>query len=139
MGYCKAGENQIFIIPMGHSRAQKAQSHTNVSRMNSGDKENSKPFSGNFSDANNASKVPSVLRTKRVRALDPGMSTDHAKDQKKLFRLFEAWKVSYECEMRGEEALLSASLTEIIPLLWKETQKNIYESLNDNLKLVLLT
>src|ERR1700736_2387848 len=27
--------------------------------------------------------------------------------------------------MRGEEALLSASLTEIIPLLWKETQKNI--------------
>jgi hypothetical protein len=54
-----------------------------------------------------------------------GMSTDHAEDQKKLFRLFEAWKVSCEREMRGEEALLSASLTEIIPLLWKETRKNI--------------
>ena len=54
-----------------------------------------------------------------------GMSTDHAEDQKKLFRLFEAWKVSCEREMRGEEAFLSASLTEIIPLLWKETQKNI--------------
>jgi hypothetical protein len=57
-----------------------------------------------------------------------GMSTDHAEDQKKLFRLFEAWKVSCEREMRGEEALLSASLTEIIPLLWKETQKNIEDA-----------
>ena len=54
-----------------------------------------------------------------------GMSTDHAEDQKKLLQLFEAWKVSCKREMRGEEALLSASLTKIIPLLWKETQKNI--------------
>jgi putative hemolysin len=54
-----------------------------------------------------------------------GMSTDHAKDQKLLFRLFEAWKLSCKREMRGKEALLSASLTEIIPLLWKETQRNI--------------
>jgi hypothetical protein len=62
--------NQIFIVPMGRSRAQKAQSHTNVSRLNSGDKENSKPFSDNFSDGNNASKAPSVLGTEHVRALD---------------------------------------------------------------------
>jgi hypothetical protein len=70
IGYCKAGENQIFIIPMGRSRAQKAQSRTNVSQLNSGNKENSKPFSGNFSDGNNASKAPSTLRTKHIRALD---------------------------------------------------------------------
>jgi hypothetical protein len=54
-----------------------------------------------------------------------GMNTDHAEDQKKLFRLFEAWKASCEREMRGEEALLSASLAEIIPLLWKEVEQNI--------------
>jgi len=55
---------------MGRSRAQKAQSRTNISQMNSGDKENSKPFSGNFSDGNDASKAPSALGTERVRALD---------------------------------------------------------------------
>ena len=56
-----------------------------------------------------------------------GMNTDHAEDQKKLFRLFEAWKASCEREMRGQEALLSASLVETIPLLWNEIEQNITE------------
>jgi hypothetical protein len=57
-----------------------------------------------------------------------GMNTDHAEDQKKLFRLFKAWKASCECEMRGTEAILSASLVDLIPLLWKETQQNIADA-----------
>jgi hypothetical protein len=54
-----------------------------------------------------------------------GMNTDHAEDQKKLFRLFLAWKESCEREMRGEEALLAASLSDILPFLWRETENNI--------------
>ena len=45
--------------------------------------------------------------------------------RKKLFQLFEAWKASCEWEMHGQEALLSASLAKIIPLLWKEIEQNI--------------
>jgi len=56
-----------------------------------------------------------------------GMNTDDAEDQKKLFRLFEAWKASCKREMRGQEALLSASLAETIPLLWNEIKQNITE------------
>jgi len=54
-----------------------------------------------------------------------GMNTDHAEDQKKLVRLFKEWKGSCEREMRGEEAILSASLADLIPLCWEETEKNI--------------
>src|SRR5882724_5702823 len=57
-----------------------------------------------------------------------GMNTDHAEDQKKLFRLFMAWKESCEREMQGQEAILSASLAEVIPLLWKEIQQNIADA-----------
>jgi hypothetical protein len=53
------------------------------------------------------------------------MNTDHAEDQKKLVRLFKEWKGSCEREMRGEEAALSASLADLIPLCWEETEKNI--------------
>jgi len=54
-----------------------------------------------------------------------GMNTDHAEDQKKLVRLFKEWKGSCKREMRGEEAILSASLADLIPLCWEETEKNI--------------
>lgn len=54
-----------------------------------------------------------------------GMNTDHAEDQKKLVRLFASWKETCEYEVRGEEALLSASIAELIPLLWVETERNI--------------
>jgi len=57
-----------------------------------------------------------------------GMNTDHAEDQKKLVRLFKTWKAACECEMRGEEALLSASLAELIPLLVEETEQNITDA-----------
>jgi len=57
-----------------------------------------------------------------------GMNTDHAEDQKKLFRLFMAWKESCEWEMWCQEAILSASLAEVIPLLWKEIQQNIADA-----------
>jgi hypothetical protein len=56
------------------------------------------------------------------------MNTDHAEDQKKLFQLFMAWKESCEREMRGQEAILSALLAEVIPLLWKEIQQNIADA-----------
>jgi hypothetical protein len=52
------------------------------------------------------------------------MNTDHAEDQKKLVQLFK-WKGSCEWEMQGEEAILSASLADLIPLCWEETKKNI--------------
>ena len=54
-----------------------------------------------------------------------GMNTDHAEDQKKLVRLFQTWKAACEREMRGQEAILSASLADLIPLLWEETERNI--------------
>lgn len=56
-----------------------------------------------------------------------GMITDHAEDQKKLVRLLEAWKASCECEMCGQEALLSTALADIVSLLWEETEQNLAE------------
>ena len=56
------------------------------------------------------------------------MNTDHAENQKKLFQLFMAWKASCEWEMQGQEAILSALLAEVIPLLWKEIQQNIADA-----------
>lgn len=60
--------------------------------------------------------------------LTTGMNTDHAKDQKKLVRLFQEWKDTCNQEICGEDALLLASMTELIPLLWSETEKNIEEA-----------
>ncbi|KIM88216.1 hypothetical protein PILCRDRAFT_3255 [Piloderma croceum F 1598] len=57
-----------------------------------------------------------------------GMNTDHAEDQKKLFRLFETWKASCKREMCGAEAILSASLADLIPLLWKEAEQNVADA-----------
>jgi hypothetical protein len=57
-----------------------------------------------------------------------GMNTDHAEDQKNLFWLFETWKASCEREMRGAEAILSASLADLIPLLWKEAEQNVTDA-----------
>ena len=54
-----------------------------------------------------------------------GMNTDHAEDQKKLFHLFLAWKESCEHEMCSEEALLAASLSDVLPFLWREPENNI--------------
>jgi len=53
------------------------------------------------------------------------MNTDHAEDQKKLFHLFLAWKESCEHEMHGAEALLAASLSNVLPFLWRETENNM--------------
>ena len=51
-----------------------------------------------------------------------GMNTDHVEDHKKLVYLFQAWKEVYEHEMHGEEAILLASLNDLIPLLLEETE-----------------
>src|ERR1700683_1773409 len=47
------------------------------------------------------------------------------RNRKRFFPLFEAWKASGEWEIHGQEALLSAPLAKIIPLLWKEIEQNI--------------
>ncbi|KDQ11676.1 hypothetical protein BOTBODRAFT_113985 [Botryobasidium botryosum FD-172 SS1] len=61
-----------------------------------------------------------------------GMSTDHAEDQKKQFRLFEEWKSLCEREKRGEEALRSASLDDdVYAILWEEIERNIMEAGGD--------
>ncbi|KAF7982031.1 hypothetical protein HWV62_30288 [Athelia sp. TMB] len=57
-----------------------------------------------------------------------GMITDHAEDQKKLVRLLETWKESCEREMRGQEALLTAAVADIMPLLVAESERNIAEA-----------
>lgn len=57
-----------------------------------------------------------------------GMNTDHAEDQKKLVRLFQSWKEACECEMCGEEAILLASLADLLPILWEETERNICDA-----------
>ncbi|KDQ10140.1 hypothetical protein BOTBODRAFT_116269 [Botryobasidium botryosum FD-172 SS1] len=57
------------------------------------------------------------------------MNTDHANDQKKLFRLFTEFKKNCEAEMRGEEAFESSeSLADIYPILWEEINRVIEEA-----------
>ncbi|KAI0042914.1 hypothetical protein FA95DRAFT_1609803 [Auriscalpium vulgare] len=53
------------------------------------------------------------------------MSSDHAEDQKKLFKLLEAWKVRIERTTRGEELLLSMASPELIDTLFKSTEEKI--------------
>ncbi|KDQ13332.1 hypothetical protein BOTBODRAFT_175645 [Botryobasidium botryosum FD-172 SS1] len=58
-----------------------------------------------------------------------GMSTNHAEDQKKQFRLFEEWKSLCEREKHGEEALCSASLdNDVYAILWEGIERNIMEA-----------
>ncbi|THU75834.1 hypothetical protein K435DRAFT_824682 [Dendrothele bispora CBS 962.96] len=46
-----------------------------------------------------------------------GMHTDHAEDQKKLFRLLQAFKQRLERERHGEKAVLSMSTPDLVRLL----------------------
>ncbi|KDQ18614.1 hypothetical protein BOTBODRAFT_103772 [Botryobasidium botryosum FD-172 SS1] len=57
-----------------------------------------------------------------------GMNTDHAEDQKKLFRLFENWKERCEQELLGEETLHLSELGDIHPILWEEIARVIDEA-----------
>ena len=48
-----------------------------------------------------------------------GMHSDHAEDQKKLFRLLKEWKAMQERELRGERALLRLSSSEFLEFITK--------------------
>jgi hypothetical protein len=57
-----------------------------------------------------------------------GLSTDHAEDQKKLFRLIQEWKKLCDRERRGEDVLLSAALLDVLPVLTKANEKKIADA-----------
>ncbi len=54
-----------------------------------------------------------------------GMHTDHAKDQKKLFRLLQTWKQRCEHEKCGEETILKSTPHELLDILFKVSQEAI--------------
>ena len=47
------------------------------------------------------------------------MHSDHAEDQKKLATLLEALKMVWDCELRGEDAMLSMDMVALFPLIAK--------------------
>jgi len=51
-------------------------------------------------------------------SLVTGMNTDNTE-------VFFAWKDSCKHEMCGTEALLTASLSDVVPFLWRETENNL--------------
>ncbi|KDQ09796.1 hypothetical protein BOTBODRAFT_178707 [Botryobasidium botryosum FD-172 SS1] len=55
-----------------------------------------------------------------IETMFAGMNTNHAEDQKKLFRIFENWKERCEQELLGEETLRLSELGDIHPILWEE-------------------
>lgn len=57
-----------------------------------------------------------------------GVSTDHAKDQKKLFDLIREWKKLLDQEQRGEQVLKEAGLLEILPVICKANKRKITEA-----------
>ncbi|PBK91256.1 hypothetical protein ARMGADRAFT_932911 [Armillaria gallica] len=54
-----------------------------------------------------------------------GMHTDHAEDQKKLFRLLKEWKQHCDREKRGEHTVLGMNSVELLSLLFKVSQEAI--------------
>ncbi|KDQ12824.1 hypothetical protein BOTBODRAFT_176235 [Botryobasidium botryosum FD-172 SS1] len=58
-----------------------------------------------------------------------GISTDHAHDQKRLFRLFGDLKLNYEAELLGEESFQSADrLEDVYPILAEEIERCIEDA-----------
>jgi hypothetical protein len=54
-----------------------------------------------------------------------GMHSDHAEDQKKLFRLLKEWKERCEREVRGENAVQALTKLELVGFLFKCSQEAI--------------
>ncbi|TFY50881.1 hypothetical protein EVG20_g11277 [Dentipellis fragilis] len=54
-----------------------------------------------------------------------GLHTDHAEDQKKLFRLLEIWKQRTEREVHGEQALKTMASEDVLKATWEATQRTI--------------
>ncbi len=57
-----------------------------------------------------------------------GMHTDHAEDQKKLFRLLQTWKQRCEREKRGEKTILKSTPHELLDILFKVSQDAIIDA-----------
>ena len=51
-----------------------------------------------------------------------GMLTDHAEDQKKLVRLFMAWKQACEWEVHGERFVAALPPSDVAQFLWGLTE-----------------
>jgi hypothetical protein len=56
------------------------------------------------------------------------MIMDHANDQKKLKQLFQELKIHYDCEIRGEHALLLLSPDELLRMLCKLNTKKFEDA-----------
>ncbi len=56
------------------------------------------------------------------------MHTDHAEDQKKLFRLLQTWKQRCEWEKRGEKTILKSTPHELLDILFKVSQDAIIDA-----------
>ncbi len=57
-----------------------------------------------------------------------GMHTNHAEDQKKLFRLLKEWKQQCEREKQGEKTVLAMNSLELLSFLFKVSQEAIQEA-----------
>ncbi|KAL1939556.1 hypothetical protein VTO73DRAFT_9867 [Trametes versicolor] len=61
---------------------------------------------------------PADVRT--LAAKTEGILTDHAKDQKKVARLFKQWKLTCKRELRGKRVLAGMSLNDVLRRLTEE-------------------
>lgn len=57
-----------------------------------------------------------------------GLLTDHAEDQKKLARLICLWKMNALREIRGERAIRTRTIIELLPILHEENEKKISDA-----------
>lgn len=80
-------------------------------------------LTSNFYAIYNASprgqESPADQRTFAIKTV--GMLTDHAEDQKKLVRLIQEWKTTSDREVRGEKALPTLPLAELLLIVAEET------------------
>lgn len=56
-----------------------------------------------------------------------GVNTDHAEDQKKLFRLIQEWKKICDRESRGEQVSEATAITDMMPILQAANEDKIME------------
>ncbi|KDQ16577.1 hypothetical protein BOTBODRAFT_173079 [Botryobasidium botryosum FD-172 SS1] len=89
-----------------------------------------KDVMGSIFEAYNAAPIgkKNPLDVRNFACAVKGMNTDHAEDQKKLFREFEGWKEICEQELRGEAVLRSSELADIHPILWEEIARVVNEA-----------
>ncbi|KAI0066539.1 hypothetical protein BV25DRAFT_1868215 [Artomyces pyxidatus] len=115
----------ILIRPLRFLGIHSAVDHTSESQLN-GWKQSFMDICALYNSSPLGKCTP--LDLAHVAARLKGLMSDHAEDQKKLFRLLEEWKIRIDRVSRGEEAVLAMSPPELVHTIYRANEMKIAEA-----------